>query len=281
MDIFEEYETERSRFGNWSEKTRIQTRQSLSLMADFLGDLQPTDYSKAAMVGLKAKLLKLPSGYGQAKAYKGLRGDALTQKAQQLGDSPISGKTLNRHISALSAFWDWLVAHDYAVENPVKGLGGKKPPARRARLKARRAISESEIRTLLTSPVYAGCRSAGRRTQPGNAIIKDELYWLPLFELFNGLRLREIAQARTEDVIYLADHKHWFLRIEEGEGRSIKTEISRHPVPIHPEILSRGFIEFVEEKRKTSTDGRLFPRGWGANPASPSAPVSKLTSILR
>ena len=278
MDIFEEYETERSRFGNWSEKTRIQTRQSLSIMADFLGDLPPHDYSRAIMVGLKAKLLKLPSGYGQAKVYKGLRGDALIQKGQQLGDTLISGKTLNRHISALSAFWDWLVAHDYAAENLLKGLGGKKAPARRVRLKARRAISEGEIRTLLTSPVYAGCRSAGRRTQPGGVIIQDELYWLPLFELFNGLRLSEIAQAKVEDVIFLVDHKHWFLRIEESEGRSIKTETSRRPVPIHPEILRRGFIEFVEEKRKASPDERLFPRGWGANPASPSAPVGKLIS---
>lgn len=53
----------------------------------------------------------------------------------------------------------------------------------------------------------------------------------------------------------------FFTIIEDEEaGRSVKTETSLRAVPIHPELVRIGFIEFVDRVRKSGDQSaRLFP----------------------
>ena len=50
--------------------------------------------------------------------------------------------------------------------------------------------------------------------------------------------------------------------IEDAEaGRSVKTDSSVRAVPIHSELLRIGFLEFVEQERKSGgRSARLFPK---------------------
>jgi integrase len=43
-----------------------------------------------------------------------------------------------------------------------------------------------------------------------------------------------------------------------GQGKSLKTVSSRRRVPIHPELVRLGFLNYVDE-RKRAVDERLFP----------------------
>lgn len=45
---------------------------------------------------------------------------------------------------------------------------------------------------------------------------------------------------------------------DEGEHQKVKTEVSLRTVPLHPELLKMGFLDWVDGKRKGG-ETRLFP----------------------
>lgn len=89
-------------------------------------------------------------------------------------------------------------------------------------------------------------------------------YWLPLLGLYTGARLEELCQLRPEDVhedTYRdATGKEvscWVLRITDSEhGQGIKNEYSRRRIPIHAELLKRGFVKYVQRHKGQR---RIFP----------------------
>ena len=75
---------------------------------------------------------------------------------------------------------------------------------------------------------------------------------MPLLGLFTGARLGELALLLASDVsideasgvsaISIAD--------DPSIGRSLKTRASRRTVPVHPELIRLGFLEYVRERRE-------------------------------
>ncbi|MGA7453260.1 MAG: hypothetical protein WBW73_18950 [Rhodoplanes sp.] len=41
--------------------------------------------------------------------------------------------------------------------------------------------------------------------------------------------------------------------------KSLKTASSRRKIPLHPELIAIGFLQFVESRKKTGAGSRLFP----------------------
>ena len=147
-----------------------------------------------------------------------------------------------------------------------------KPAPRRAEATPRRDFEPEELRKLFTSPVYAGCRSAGRRFEPGDVLIRDALFWLPLLGAYTGCRLEELGQALVADVERhagvvgididntdeaAASAGERQLRKSEG-GKSLKTDGSRRWIPLHPVLLNAGFERYVDELRARG-EVQLFP----------------------
>jgi len=81
--------------------------------------------------------------------------------------------------------------------------------------------------------------------------------------LFHGLRLNEAAQLYTEDVKHLGGIDYLAIREEREDGskcdKRLKTKQSKRNVPIHPELIRIGFLDFVAARRKDRTSPRLFP----------------------
>src|SRR5262245_28546984 len=59
----------------------------------------------------------------------------------------------------------------------------------------------------------------------------------------------------------------WYLDIEatadEDEdstlpSKTLKTASSRRKIPLHPELIKIGFVQFVEQRKKAGSDPRLF-----------------------
>jgi len=118
-----------------------------------------------------------------------------------------------------------------------------------------------QLNTLFKSPLFVGCQSADEWrnvAKPGNVRIRDHRYWVPLIMLFSGARPAEIAQLDVADV--RQEHGHWIMHITtEGEGdKSVKTAGSMRVVPVHPELIKLGFIEYRDAIEKTG-NSRLFP----------------------
>nr|WP_175479870.1 site-specific integrase [Paracoccus homiensis] len=114
-------------------------------------------------------------------------------------------------------------------------------------------FSRDDLRRIFAGPVWQGCQSAGRRTRPGDLVIKDALYWLPLIAAYTGARREEIAGLAREDIVTEDGIAAFHFR--PTEIRRLKNRPSQRKVPIHPHLLELGFMEHVAQ---TET-GQVFP----------------------
>lgn len=130
--------------------------------------------------------------------------------------------------------------------------------------------SGEELRALFASPIWTGCHRFFR-SEVGSEIIRDARFWLPLLGLFHGNRLEEFAQLRREDLGQEAGV--WFLHITDEDDRQLKNDQSRRKVPLHPEMIRIGFLDYVANVTQTAKD-QLFPE------LKPGGPDNKLGVLL-
>ena len=92
-------------------------------------------------------------------------------------------------------------------------------------------------------------------------------FWLPLICLFMGMRPNEAAQMHVDD-LRRTSKGIWYLDIvaagdEDDNGpsssaKTLKTATSRRKIPVHPELIKIGFLQFVHSRKKTASGPRLF-----------------------
>jgi integrase len=149
--------------------------------------------------------------------------------------------------------------------NPADGL----QPVRRDDVSAgkkRLPFTLDQIKQFFGSKFYADCATA-----PAPFAHNKEAwrFWPPLICLFLGMRPNEVAQMHVSDVKQTPAGT-WFLDIvastDEDEAdlshttKTLKTSTSRRQIPLHPELVKIGFLQFVEIRKKAhSPDPRLFP----------------------
>ncbi|KVO91174.1 hypothetical protein WK92_08435 [Burkholderia ubonensis] len=93
----------------------------------------------------------------------------------------------------------------------------------------------------------------------------DAAYWLPLLGLFTGARVEEMAQLAPSDVFQEEYHTGdggrstcWVMTFKNDEdaGQGVKNFSSIRRIPVHPELISRGFIDYTRSKEGSA---RIFP----------------------
>ena len=106
----------------------------------------------------------------------------------------------------------------------------------------------------------------------------DGAYWVPLLGVYAGARLGELCQLDVSDVETI-DGVPLIHITDLGDGdsvKSVKTEAGRRLVPVHPELVRLGFLEYVDALRKASSR-RLFP----ALRLAPSKPSNYFSSWFK
>lgn len=81
-------------------------------------------------------------------------------------------------------------------------------------------------------------------------------YWAPLLSVCSGARRNEIFFLRPQDV-----HRSegvWCLRFAAGAASQSVKGPSARDIPVHPWLLRLGFIEFVDSRRQSQPEERLF-----------------------
>jgi integrase len=66
----------------------------------------------------------------------------------------------------------------------------------------------------------------------------------------------------------------WFIAIEPGDGKRVKTKSSKRRVPIHPALVKLGFLAYVE-KQRAGGQVQLFPELKATSYGSLTAAFSK------
>ena len=68
-------------------------------------------------------------------------------------------------------------------------------------------------------------------------------FWLPILGLYTGARENEIAQLRLEDFGFHGEIP--YFKVTPSEETSTKNISSIRPVPIHPDLIKIGLMEYI------------------------------------
>lgn len=170
---------------------------------------------------------------------------------QHLRDQGIATPTLTNkqsYVGGRHGFFAWAMAsgHYPAADNPAKGHISYTANEKRKRRKfGFKAFTREEI-AILFAPENIAKMSFHAR-------------WACWIGLYTGARVSEIGQLRVLDVLEL-DGIPCFSFTDEGEHQSLKTEVSRRVVPIHPRLIELGFLDHVRSL-VSANERQLFPKG--------------------
>lgn len=116
----------------------------------------------------------------------------------------------------------------------------------------RKPWTAAELQTLFGQPLFTSYRLP-KLVNAG----ADAAYWIPLLGIFTGSRISELAQLQVADI----DTDSVIPQVsitDEGTGQQVKTDSSIRSLPIHSELISLGFLEYVSDMRSAGHT-RLFP----------------------
>lgn len=95
------------------------------------------------------------------------------------------------------------------------------------------AYTDEEIRTILENSSKA---------------IKSWHRWLPMLAAYTGGRRSELVQLRKEDIKLDTDSGRYYILITRDAG-SVKNENAIRQILLHPTLIEKGFLEFVENAK--------------------------------
>jgi integrase len=176
------------------------------------------------------------------------KGHVVAYKDAELAKG-LSVATVNKSLGLLKAIFKVAVDNDKLPASPAESV---KTPATRQGPKSRVPFAGDDLRQIFTSTVFAtDARPSGGKGEAA--------FWLPLIALFTGARQSEIGQLQTVDICERGPGLFCFHFTDESSpDQRLKTSTSRRWVPIHPELIKCGLLDYWRE-RKASGDGPLFP----------------------
>ena len=230
-----------------------QERSTLARFTERCGDKPINRYARSDVVNFIETLRKLPKSYGKSPKDKETALEEFIKRATESKADRLTDKTVKRHLSLLSQFFRFVVDKGGLTVSERSELVEK----HRFRIsdvadnEQREAWSMADLKILFNSEVWSVDRP------------RDAKFWLPLLALFHGARVEEFADLCRADVFFETESKLNAIRIiayetEDGRQRTLKTRSSRRTIPVHPEIIQLGFLDYVDAVAKSSA-APLFP----------------------
>jgi hypothetical protein len=246
-----------------------QERTTLRLFLEVCGDRPVNDYNRGDVTRFLETLRKLPNTYGKSPRDQERTVRELIARADLEGKDRLKEKTVERHLSALSQFFDTCVDDGQLTAaarlDMLSRHAFEVPDEAAAARDERDPWTLGELQTLFSSPCWAGAKSAFYRAVPGTHIERDGKFWIPLLCVLHGTRLEEVADLYRRDIvevdgIWCMDIRPSLIETpgEAARRRTLKTATSRRRVPLHPDIVRMGFLDYVERIAPGAADA-IFP----------------------
>lgn len=238
----------------YSPKTEHEWRAAWQRLIQFVGDIAIGDLKRKHLIGWLDLMEKIPASMSNRERQMPLL--ALIAHFDGRAYDTISAATVDKSRSAIRSVLIWAEGR-YIEHSPARGL---RPEARPKDTTAQRRLpfSVGDMNIIFSTPIYAGCASATKRTKPGKLVIEDSYFWLPLLAAFTGARLEELGQLLTEDVRRKKNIDFFDITTLNDDTKRLKTDASTREVPIHSKLIELGFLQYVERTRQKGKV-RLFP----------------------
>lgn len=250
------YRAEKVAEGSWVDSTVAEHEALHGLLIQLLGNVDVSTVTHKSARVVKDALLALPANMGKG-VYSGKSVKQLL-KMNVPASARMSVRTINEKITRAGSFFQWCVRHGYAPLNPFEGL------------KMKVSVRASEERAAFDAADLQAIFA------PLDAMRKPFMLWCPLLAIYTGGRATEIAQLRVVDVVDVDGVPA--IRIADEAGR-LKTLASRREVPLHPALVQKGFLAYVDGIRAAGHE-RVFPDVWG-NKNGPGDRLSRWFAVYR
>jgi hypothetical protein len=239
-----------------------QDRKTLMMFLELRGDRPFAEYERMDITGFLDEIRRLPKLHGKSPHFRGAVRDIIAEADRRRERQRLSARTVQRHFSALQQFFKFAVNQGAITPTRRFDLFGdiEFQMERGARFQ-REAWPVALLIVLFTSPIYTGCQQ-DRRWAKGPHIIRDARFWIPLLALFHGARVEEFCDLYRRDIG--CEDGTWFMHIRgwvdktEGTRRTLKTEAAWRRMPIHPEIIRMGFLDYIAATAPMA-DQTIFP----------------------
>jgi integrase len=229
MSLYEKYAAARATTikGN----TIDERRNTVLRFSQFVGLARdPVSVTRPEARAWRELLKEWPKYADQAQEFEGQDFKQVLATNKRVGRPAISVRTLNKYVTDLSAFFDWLVREDHVEKNIFDGLALETPDAEQSN----HSFSDRQIQHFFRSPLFVGCLHQDDirgLTAPGNLQIWDWRYWMPIIALFSGARMGEIAQLEVSDILEEKGLSYfYFTNVGTDPQKSLKTKTSKRRV---------------------------------------------------
>jgi integrase len=248
--------------------TLKQYAQSVALLARLVGDVAVDKVDEDLLALFVKETDRLAINYRM-----GGRGDILVPE-KHTGPSGLSPVTLQRHLTGIGVFLDWARRRYKTI--PKLDFSGLAPKASSVRARDKRhPWTDTDCAQMLESPPFTGCLGAkavrGRgavheRLRPGPHTFHDAWYWVLLLLYYCGVRREEACKLLASDIRQANGIP--FIAIQPTVSGRLKNAQSEREIPIHPELVRLGFLEFVRARMQLpqlaidnqgASDWELFP----------------------
>ena len=195
--------------GEWKVSRRPELAGTLRIFTRLLGDISILTMTRDQASRLRERYFKLPTDHknlwfdhekGRDRTYDELMAHVAKIEADQGRKLPrVTNKTWNKQKGTLSAAIQWLKANREAakaIDNAFEGLHVRVGKTVQAIRLERSMATTASLEALFKSEYWTGRRDDYHLFGKGGVIVRDSLYWVPLFEVCLGLRREEACQLR-------------------------------------------------------------------------------------
>ena len=194
----------------------------------------------------EAKRKPKPNGESDSLAHEAVQ--YLTRKDLGLGIA-----TTNRHWGFLRQLTNW-----FRDQHPLPKLDFKPfiMKDKRNPRDLRPAYTKEQGEFLFRLPPWTGARSIAKRMEPGDLIIHDSWYWVPLIGWYSGMRRNEVCSLHLDEIKCVDGD--WHFDVQPNDTRDLKTVFSERAIPFADELMRLGLPDYVTALRKAG-ETMLFP----------------------
>jgi integrase len=176
------------------------------------------------------------------------------EAGDRLGDDGLGHRSVDNHVDVVAGFLQWARDKGYFpvdVRLPTDGQRlFKKKALKKAAGLANPIHTIGQLQTLFDSKTFCP--------------VEAHHFWPPLIALFTGARRREVAQLLLSDFYVKDGIQAMSINILEDEDKSVKSAAAIRVIPLHPELINLGLLDYLQDVKKLGLGPEVFP-GIGTN----------------
>jgi len=220
-------------------------------LKEIIGDIPVKTITKEGVISYTNIQKKLPINRKKNPKYRDL---TLEEILKLKNVTPQSRLNVNKYLTRISTLMNWGKSRGYIDENLFTGM--KVPLKKTEQRKRRQPFSTDDLRKILTPTTFFDWTLNFRHPLSDITKNQNSYYWVFPIGILSGMRTNEICQLRIEDIIQ--EKNVWMFRVDESETTRVKTPSGIRRVPVHPNLISLGFLDYIE-RLKQNNEVRVFP----------------------